>query len=100
VSSEVYNVLSSDPCPNIMFFCSRCRPKATFALKFFNESKAKHAELEERLVQLEAKLMQPNSGSRESVTPSGHADVINALQHGSSCQLNLKALSSLPSHLK
>jgi len=31
--------------------------------------------------------MQPKSGSRDSVTPSGHADVINELQHGFSSQL-------------
>jgi len=88
VSSEVYNILSSDPFPNnIMFLCSHCRPKATSALKFFNEIQDKHAELEERLVQLETKLMQLNSGSRDSVTPSRHADVINNSQHSSRNQL-------------
>ena len=72
VSSEAYNVLSDDPCPNIMFFCSLCRPKVTLALKFFNEIQEKQNELETRLTEMEKQLEQsqqtPSSVSAEPTT--------------------------------
>ena len=88
VSSEVYDLLSNDPCPNIMFFCSLCRPKVTLALKFFNEVQDKHAQLEARLAQLEKKLAQPNDDNSASVTPGKLVEVINdSPLHGTNKQL-------------
>ena len=74
MSSEAYNVLSDDPCPNIMFFCSLCRPKVTLALKFFNEIQEKQTELESRLTEMEKQLEQSQqSAPCASAEPITHS---------------------------
>ena len=55
ISDDEYTIIS-DPSPNIMFFCTVCRPKVGLALKFFNEIEAKQRSLDEKMNQLEMRL--------------------------------------------
>lgn len=55
VSKEEYEVLT-DSSPNIMFFCSGCRPRVTIALKIFNDIEHKQKALDDKVKQLEEKL--------------------------------------------
>ena len=52
ISEDKYEILSNSS-PNIMFFCSFCRPKVALALKFFNEIKQKQKSLDEKVKELE-----------------------------------------------
>jgi len=47
ISKEEQSVLSNSP--SIMFFCSACQPKASMALKFFNEINEKQEVIEQKL---------------------------------------------------
>ena len=58
---------SAKPYPNIMFFCSLCRPRMSLALKFFNEIEEKCTQLKARLVQLEQNVAQPILHGRSRV---------------------------------
>lgn len=55
ISEDEYEIIS-DSSPNIMFFCSLCRPKVALALKFFNEIEQKQKSLDEKVKQLEEKV--------------------------------------------
>ena len=55
ISQDEYKILG-DASPNIMFFCSVCRPNVTLALKFFNEIQEKQKLLDDKVKQLEEKL--------------------------------------------
>ena len=80
ISSELYDVLNNDPCPNIMFFCSICHPKVILAFKFFNEIQDNHAWLEERLEIKLAQSTSVKSGKRANiVSGSSHHDSSNQL---------------------
>ena len=88
VSPEAYDVLSKDPCSNIMFFCTNCRPRVTQVLKFFNEIQEKHVQLEERLKHLETRLARPTSidDTSVSVSTGKSADVGSGSSQGISNQ--------------
>jgi len=88
VSPEADDVLSKDPCSNIMFFCTNCRPRVTQVLKFFNEIQEKHVQLEERLKHLETRLARPTSFDDSSVSVStGRSAVVDSSSsHGISNQ--------------
>jgi len=51
LSIEEFQVLGNSS-SNIMFFCNTCQPKATIALKFFNEIEDKQKSLEAKLLNL------------------------------------------------
>ena len=55
ISEDEYEIIG-DPSPNIMFFCSICRPKVSMALKFFNEIEQKQKSLDNKVKQLEEKI--------------------------------------------
>ena len=55
LTSEEFTVIT-DCSPNIMFFCSSCRPKVTMALNFFKEVQEKQELLDKRIQELEQKL--------------------------------------------
>ena len=55
ISEDEYAILN-DASPNIMFFCSFCRPKVALALKFFNDIEQKQKSLDSKITQLEQKL--------------------------------------------
>ena len=60
ISDEAYDILS-DSSPNIMFFCTTCRPKVTGALKFFNEMQDKQNALEAKIAKIEDNLRKQTS---------------------------------------
>ena len=51
ISVEAFEVLIKAPSSCIMFFGSICRPKASLALKFFNDFSKRQESLEQRLKQ-------------------------------------------------
>ena len=81
VSAEEFDVIT-DCSPNIMFFCSSCRPKVTMALKFFKEVQEKQDSLDKRIQELEEKLTNktidvPQSALPVSLPPTSSPPVSN-----------------------
>ena len=60
ISDEEYNILGNSS-PSIMFFCTVCRPKATMALKFFNDLQDQQNILNAKVAKLENELGELNN---------------------------------------
>ena len=69
ISEDEYAILNKAS-PNIMFFCSFCRPKVALALKFFNDIEQKQKSLDEKITQLEQKLNSLASSAANSTAES------------------------------
>ena len=67
ISDEAYSILSDSP-PNIMFFCTACRPKVTGALKFFNEMHDNQINLDKSLKELEVDMQSIQKDLTERVS--------------------------------
>ena len=65
ISKDEYKILN-DSSPNLMFFCTICRPKVKLALKFFNEIDEKLRSFDEKVKTFEVKL---NSASNQMPHP-------------------------------
>ena len=92
ITDEEYNILGGCS-PSIMFFCKLCRPKVSLSLKFFNEIQEKQSELDERLKELESKLVSKDGNS--NVPEASNANIVQAaiittqnLQHDRKFNIN------------
>ena len=68
VTTEEFVVIT-DCSPNIMFFCSSCRPKVTIALNFFKDVQVKQNLLDKRIQELEEKLKNETTNVPQSASP-------------------------------
>jgi len=90
-------VFLSDSPPNIMFFCTACRPKVTGALKFFNNMHDKQINLNKSLKKLEVDMQNIQKDFTERV--SRLEKQINQQDQLEKKMNDLKANLSVSSHM-